>query len=266
MLSCSALAFIRFHANHGLLQLKGRPVWETVAGGSVNYVTRMTAAFPGRLKLDTAVLRVERFAGGGRVWDSNGGAAAFDHVVLAVHADQAMRMISDPTPMERELLGAFRYRRNLAVLHTDSSLMPKRRAAWSSWNYIEGGSPGTGSFTYWMNRLQNLPHELPLFVTLNPLRRPQPGTLLHSETYDHPVLDAAAISVQKRLWQLQGARNTWYCGAYFGSGFHEDGLQAGLAVAEQLGGVRRPWTVADESSRIMLGPHVAPATQEANAP
>jgi len=145
--------------------------------------------------------------------------------------------------------------------------MPKRRSVWASWNYV-GGDPqgGDAHFTYWMNRLQAIPDETPLFVTLNPRHRVQPGTLHHSENYDHPILDARAITAQQRLWELQGARRTWFCGAYFGSGFHEDGLQAGLAVAEQLGGVRRPWRVADESGRIVVGtPRVLEAARESAA-
>jgi uncharacterized protein len=156
--------------------------------------------------------------------------------------------------MEHELLGSFRYTRNLAVLHTDHGLMPTRRTVWSSWNYI--GSQGTGRdsvcVTYWMNRLQGVQSERPLFVTLNPSRAPHAGTLLYSEVYEHPVFDHKAMAAQRKLWLLQGRRNTWFCGAYFGAGFHEDGLQAGLAVAEQLGGVRRPWQVANESGRIVL--------------
>ena len=113
--------------------------------------------------------------------------------------------------------------------------------------------------TYWMNRLQGIESERPLFVTLNPPRAPRAGTILHTETYHHPILDAAAARAQQELWSLQGQRNTWFCGSYFGAGFHEDGLQAGLAVAEQLGGVRRPWRVADESGRIVMPPHVRAA-------
>jgi predicted NAD/FAD-binding protein len=155
------------------------------------------------------------------------------------------------------LLGAFRYSKNVAILHSDAALMPKRRAVWSSWNYIGPASPdrATGcTVTYWMNRLQNIVSEAPLFVTLNPQREPTVDKIHAVESYEHPLFDSAAIVAQRRLWSLQGERNTWYCGAYFGSGFHEDGLQAGLAVAEALGGVRRPWNVANESDRIAIGP------------
>ena len=133
--------------------------------------------------------------------------------------------------------------------------MPRRRAVWSSWNYIgerDNAAADAVTVSYWMNRLQNLPSETPLFVTLNPQRPPHAGTIYHSEVYEHPLLDAEALSAQRKLWSLQGVNRTWFCGAYFGAGFHEDGLQSGLAVAEQLGGVRRPWRVANESGRIHL--------------
>jgi uncharacterized protein len=255
MLSFPVLAFIRFHANHGLLQVAGRPAWETVTGGSKAYVKCLTDDFSGAVRLDAAVLAVIRCDDGVRILDSRGGMEQFDHVVMANHADQALAALADPTPAETELLGAFRYQRNLAVLHSDPRFMPKRRAAWASWNYIGGRGPGESDacFTYWMNRLQGIPGQTQLFVTLNPKTPPTPEMLHHSESYDHPLFDAAAIAAQRRLWQLQGARRTWFCGAYFGAGFHEDGLQAGLAVAEELGGVRRPWSVAGESGRIVLG-------------
>jgi predicted NAD/FAD-binding protein len=134
--------------------------------------------------------------------------------------------------------------------------MPRRRAVWSSWNYIGSGQDADHHrrlcVTYWMNRLQHVPQSRPLFVTLNPIHPPKAGSLIRGEIYEHPLFDAAAMAAQKKLWSLQGVNRTWFCGAYFGSGFHEDGLQAGLAVAEQLGGVRRPWTVAGESDRIHL--------------
>jgi predicted NAD/FAD-binding protein len=173
-------------------------------------------------------------------------------------------MLADPSTAERDLLGAFRYSRNHAVLHCDDSFMPRRRAAWAAWNFVGRRKAADGvCVTYWMNKLQAIPDATPLFVTLNPGRPPRSGSILHNEVYEHPIFDAAAMNAQRRLWSLQGDRNTWFCGAHFGAGFHEDGLQAGLAVAEQLGGVRRPWTVPDESGRIVLG---APARAAVAAP
>ena len=254
VLAYPAASFIRFHDNHGLLRLSGRPVWRTVSGGSRNYVDRLIRPFADRIKCNAGVIDVRRTSGGVIVTDTKGGTERYDHVVMATHANQTLGMLSDPSPGERALLGAFRYSRNLAVLHSDLSFMPKRRSVWSSWNYIgprDSARDGV-CVTYWMNRLQNLKTDTPLFVTLNPPRPPGAGSLLHSEVYDHPIFDAAAIAAQRRLWPLQGRQNTWFCGAYFGAGFHEDGLQAGLAVAEQLGGMRRPWNVPNESGRIVI--------------
>ena len=257
-----AEAFIRFCETHGLLKVFGRPVWRTVEGGSRAYVERLTARYADRVQLGCGVRQIKRAGDGVLVTDQRGGVRRFDHVVVAAHADQALAMLSDPSEDERRLLGAFGYVRNHAVLHTDSSLMPRRRAAWSGWNYL--GRPGERGgrdlcVTYWMNQLQRLPRTHPLFVTLNPIHAPRADSLIRTEIYEHPVFDAAAIAAQPGLWSLQGRRNTWYCGAYFGAGFHEDGLQAGLAVAEALGGVRRPWRVKDESGRINIAGAPAPA-------
>lgn len=255
-------AFVRFCANHGLLQVRDRPVWRTVVGGSREYVRRLTAGFAGRLHRDEPVTALAREPGGVRLRTQRGSwTAAFDQVVLATHADQALRLLATPSEDERRLLGAFAYTRNLAVLHSDPALMPRRRRVWSSWNYLAGraraGQPAqTPTVSYWMNRLQpHLPQgreARPLFVSLNPGVEPRPEHLIRTEVYEHPRFDAGAIAAQRELWTLQGQQRSWFCGAYFGSGFHEDGLQAGLAVAEALGGVRRPWTVAGESDRIHL--------------
>ena len=253
-------AFVRFCENHGLLQISGRPVWRTVQGGSREYVRRLCVPFSERLHLDRPVLGLRREAHGVRLRTSEGWLPeAFDQVVLATHADRSLALLDEPTAQERSLLGAFHYTRNLAVLHSDTALMPRRRAVWSSWNYLAArGSDAPPTVSYWMNRLQpHLPQGPgadPLFVTLNPPVSPRPEHLIRTEVVEHPLFDAAAMAAQRRLWDLQGRRRTWFCGAYFGSGFHEDGLQAGLAVAEALGGVRRPWTVADESGRIALAP------------
>lgn len=253
-----AAAFIRFCRNHGLLKIAGRPVWRTVEGGSRAYVKKVTASYADRVRLNCPVQSIRRLSDGVQVKDAHGRVQRFDHVVIGAHADQALRMLSDPTAEEARLLGAFRYTRNHAVLHSDPSLMPRRRAVWSSWNYIGArGSPDRHRrlcVTYWMNRLQHVPRSRPLFVTLNPIHPPRADRLIRSEIYEHPLFDAAALAAQKSLWSLQGVNRTWFCGAYFGAGFHEDALQAGLAVAEQLGGARRPWTTPEPSARIHLGP------------
>jgi hypothetical protein len=156
------------------------------------------------------------------------------------------------------LLGAIRYTPNHAVLHTDGALMPQRRHSWSSWNYV-GEELGRGcAVTYWMNRLQGIASTKPLFVTLNPGRAPAPSSLLWEGEFDHPSYRLDTQRAQRRLWELQGRGGIWFAGAWFGTGFHEDGLQAGLAAAEEMGAVRRPWSVYDESGRIFL-PATSPA-------
>jgi predicted NAD/FAD-binding protein len=260
-----AVAFVRFFENHGLLKLSGRPLWRTVAGGSRQYVSRMLAEFRGEVHLDRHVASVRRVGGGINVTAEGGETRRFDHVVIATHADQALRLLPDADDVERQLLGAFRYSRNRAVLHSDPVLMPRRRRAWASWNYLstdaDNGGQSQLSVTYWMNRLQRLDTDQQMFVTLNPAGEPEAGLIHHEEIYEHPIYDAGAHRAQRRLWTLQGRRRTWFCGAYFGAGFHEDGLQSGLALAEQLGGVRRPWQVPGESDRIFVGPAFSP-TQE----
>ena len=247
-----AAAFIRFYQNHRLLEVDMAPNWRTVAGGSTRYVQALAAEFRGQIRLASPVTRIERDAQGVSL-HSRRGAERFDEVVLALHSDQAFAILAEPSVDERHLLTPMAYGRNRVVLHRDRSLMPRRQKAWAAWNYV-GGNPGDtagASVTYWMNLLQGLPGP-DLFVTLNPDREPDPALVLADREFDHPIFNAAALTAQRDLGSLQGRENTWFCGAWFGSGFHEDGLQAGLAVAEAIGGVRRPWTVENESARIPL--------------
>lgn len=255
-----AASFVRFCETHGLLRLSNRPRWRTVAGGARSYVRRMLDDAPDlTLRLGMAITGVRRAADHVLVRDGYGTLHRHDALVLATHADQALTLLDDPTPQERALLGAFRFQPNLAILHTDPALMPRRRKVWSSWNYLspKAGVPVAPSVcvTYWMNRLQGfLPTAPDLFVTLNPARPPAPAQVLRTITYAHPVFDLAAIRARARLGEIWGQRNTWFCGAWFGAGFHEDGLQAGLAVAEAIGGVTRPWRVPDPSGRLAFTP------------
>ncbi|MFZ2030692.1 MAG: FAD-dependent oxidoreductase [Vitreimonas sp.] len=249
-----ACAFVRFFENHGLLKLKGRPTWRTVTGGSRAYLGKLTAAYSDRVRLGAGVASVRRDGAGVWVRDRNGESQRCDQVVIAAHSDEALALLDDASAEERALLGACRYTKNRAVLHTDRTLMPRREALWASWNYVGDNPEGGCVVSYWMNKLQNLRCREQLFLTLNPKTMPRDEAILYETEYDHPLFDAAAIRAQERLWSLQGVRNTWFCGAYFGAGFHEDGLQAGLAVAEQLGGVKRPWNVDEESGRIHLPP------------
>ncbi len=243
LLDYPAASFIRFFENHGLLKLRDRPVWRTVVGGSKAYVAKLTAGFADRVRLNCAAVAITRDSNGVAIQDSTGSVTRFDHVVVASHADEALALLTDPSPHEADVLGAFRYSRNRAVLHADESLMPKRRAAWSSWNYLGPDSDkGDGlCVTYWMNALQGIAGDRQYFVTLNPARAPRAGSVYHTDIYDHPIYDARALRAQAKLSTLQGARNTWFCGAYFGAGFHEDGLKSGLETAEALGGLARPW-------------------------
>lgn len=262
ILDYPAESFIRFCENHGLLRIGRRPRWRTVEGGSRAYVDKLLAAMSGRVLLGRAAARVIRNPGGVEIRDRDGGAERFDQVVIATHADQALALLDDPSPAEVALLSAFRYSRNAAVLHDDPKLMPRRRKAWASWNYLGRRAPGGGTdglcVSYWMNRLQGIDHPRPLIMTLNPNREPVPGSVIDITTFDHPLFDSAAMAAQRDFWPIQGERGTWYCGAWLGAGFHEDGLQAGLAVAEAIG-ARRPWTVADPNGRI----HVTPALARA---
>lgn len=256
-----ACAFVRFFENHGLLKLKGRPQWRTVSGGSQKYAAKLTAPYADRLRLNAGAVSVRREGGGVWVRDANGASERFDQVVIATHGNEALAMLDDPSPEERRLLGAFRYAKNHAVLHSDADLMPRREGLWASWNYVGESPEGGCAVTYWMNKLQSIESKRQLFLTLNPRTMPRAETIHYETSYDHPLFDAAAIRAQEEIWSLQGVQNTWFCGAHFGAGFHEDGLQSGLAVAEQLGGVRRPWTVENESGRI----HLPPPSREAIA-
>lgn len=262
-----ARAMINFFANHGLLQLNDRPQWRTVTGGAREYVRRILADMPGAEVIQRGVTRVFREASGVRIRDTDGAELSCDQVVIATHADEALALLDDATKAERTLLGAFGYSRNEAWLHEDAGLMPRRRQAWASWNYLQTGTEGADAglcVTYWMNRLQPLQTSRQLFVTLNPPRAPEASRVHYRTTYQHPRFDLAALQAQKSLWSIQGVRNTWFCGAYFGYGFHEDGLQAGLAAAEHLGGVTRPWPRPQQPSRVPLP--AQPATGGSSAP
>jgi uncharacterized protein len=261
-----AATFVRFCENHGLLRLTGRPQWRTVVGGSRAYVKRLTEPYADRIAVSRPIVLILRDGSGVELVDASGGRQRFDAVVIAAHADQALKMLAAPSKAERKLLGVFRYAHNDAVLHTDASLMPRRKAAWAAWNYLSDGAGADRrlSVTYWMNRLQPLGAAAPpLFVTLNPLRPPRPDSLVRSDIYEHPQFNSETMRAQQELWSLQGQSNTWFCGAYFGAGFHEDGLQAGLAVAEDLGGFQRPWTTPHADGRINRLP---PAKRRERAP
>lgn len=247
-----AAAFFRFFSNHGLLKLAGRPVWRTVVGGSKVYVEAMRAAFGDGLRIGLGAKSVGWHEGHAVVRDRTGTVETFDHAVIATHADDALRLIDDPSADERRLLGQFRYSENKVVLHTDERLMPTRRRVWSSWNYLGASDKQSPAIiTYWMNALQPLDTRQNIFISLNPGDKITAGAELQNFVYHHPVFDRAALAAQRQLWSLQGRNGRWFAGSYFGYGFHEDGLQSGLAVAEEFGSARRPWTVDSPSSRVI---------------
>ncbi len=237
MLQFPIATMIRFCHNHGLLQVANRPQWYSVAGGARRYVDKMLPAIPDA-RLNTPVRRVERSADGHVFVTTDAGRERFDEVVMACHSDQSLALLADATATEAAVLGAIRYHRNRAVLHTDVSLLPKRRLAWAAWNY-ERAAGGARDATavclhYLLNRLQPLPFSTPVVVSLNPLTEPRVGTVHGEFDYAHPVFDAAAIAAQQRLPEIQGCDHTWFCGAWTRYGFHEDGLMSGQAVLRGL--------------------------------
>lgn len=247
MMDFPAENFIAFFDNHRLLHDE-RPVWRTVRGGSRRYVEALTAPFRDRVRLGAAVTGIERARAGVVVTDSLGRSDTYDQVVIAAHSDQALALLRDPSADEHAILGTIRYRPNAVYLHRDTRLMPKRRRAWAAWNFIRGNGRGEGSgdvaVTYWMNALQHIDAGKPLFVSLNPPFAPDPALTFAHFNCDHPQFDAAAFAAQARLDDIQGVNRTWFCGAWTGYGFHEDGLRSGLAVAEKLGG-GVPWRATD---------------------
>ena len=245
MLRFPVATMIRFCHNHGLIQVANRPQWRTVRGGSREYVRKMLPRLQDA-RLNTPVRSVRRAphgagqgSGAAGVWvATDAGEERFDEVVLATHSDQALALLADPSPLERELLGAIRYQPNRAVLHTDTSLLPRRRLAWAAWNYERAAQlqqeQASVCLHYWINRLQPLPWKTPVIVSLNPSREPDPSKVIRSFEVHHPVFDQAAIDAQARLQEFQGHSHVWFCGAWTRYGFHEDGLMSGLAVAEAL--------------------------------
>jgi hypothetical protein len=245
MLEFPARSFIRFFVNHGLMSMTGQPQWYTVTGGAEEYVKRLTAPFAHAIRTDCAVERVTRSNGAVQVTDRTGETKTFDHVVFASHGDETLKLLADASAEERDLLGAFRYQANLAVLHKDISVMPRQRRCWSSWVYRSNGESDEAaiSVSYWMNLLQGIDKNYPLFVTLNPQHPIPEEHVFDRHVFSHPVFDAAAMAAQPKLMALQGTRHTWFAGAHLRNGFHEDGLWSAVNVAQRLG-APIPWSVA----------------------
>ncbi len=235
MLAFPARFLVEFFHNHGFLEVDDRPQWLVVRGGSREYVRRLVAPFADRIRLRTPVNAIQRTHAGVRVRTVAGEEQLFDRVVLATHADTSLRLLRDASRTEREVLGAFEYQRNEAVLHTDASLMPRRRRAWASWNYHIVDPPSAlPTVTYWMNRLQGLDRSVQYFVTLNRSDVIAEPSVLGRFVYHHPIYSLAAMRAQKRHAEIDGAGGVHFCGAYFGYGFHEDGVVSALRVAERV--------------------------------
>ncbi|WP_363800106.1 FAD-dependent oxidoreductase [Lysobacter firmicutimachus] len=241
---------VRFLANHQMLQIAGRPQWRVVDGGSDRYLTAMRSRWNVRERSGCAVLGLRRDADG--VWVRHaGGVERFDHVVLACHSDQALALLEDASAEEREVLGAIAYQPNDVVLHTDARLLPRRRKAWAAWNAYVPADPAAGcTVSYCMNLLQGLDAPEPVVVTLNRSADIDPSKVLARMRYEHPVHDPAAVAAQQRKPEIQGRRRTWFAGAYWGWGFHEDGIRSAVEVAQGLG--------ATAGTRFALAPHRDP--------
>ncbi len=231
MLDFPARFFIRFLHNHGMLTVDDRPVWRTITGGSARYVERLIAPFADRIRLATPIESVRRLPGGVLVKPRGHEAQRFDAVLLACHSDEALRLLADPDSVEREVLGAIPYRRNEAVLHTDGRLLPRSALAHAAWNYHRLADPAAPvALTYCMNTLQRLELPVPLLVTLNRTDAIDPGRVLRRMVYAHPVFTSASVAAQARQREINGARRTYYCGAWWRNGFHEDGVASAEAA------------------------------------
>ncbi len=239
MLSFPARTLIRFFHNHGFLGLHTQHPWRTVTGGARSYVQKMTAGWRDKIRLNAAVSGVRRREGRVEVTLEDGSRRAFDRAIIASHADQALRMLSDPTPLERGLLSAFKYQYNKTLLHSDASVMPRTKRAWSSWNYAaDRAADGSvkPSVHYWMNSLQDLPGREQYFVSLN-AAGVDPAKVVRTIEYEHPLFDLGALIAQKELPGLNRAgeeTSTYYCGSYFKYGFHEDALSSALELCRQI--------------------------------
>jgi predicted NAD/FAD-binding protein len=231
---------VEFFKNHGMLSVDERPTWRVIKGGSQQYAEKLVAPFRHRIHLNSPVESMGRFPDYVELRSKVDGrdyrALQFDHVIIATHSDQALSMLADPSPTEKEVLGAIRYQENEAVLHTDTSLLPKRKLAWAAWNYhLLGAQPDRAVLTYHMNKLQGLSAPCEFCVTLNHTQAINPATILRRITYHHPVYSPEMVAAQKRHGEINGVSRTSYCGAYWGYGFHEDGVKSALAVCRSFG-------------------------------
>jgi predicted NAD/FAD-binding protein len=244
MLAFPARTLVRFFVNHHLLSVTGQPQWYTVTGGSQEYVSRLSASFAHRIRTNCGAAGITRQNDKVQIHDTRGTTETYDEVVMACHGNEALVLLKDIGEKERAALSPFRYQKNIAVLHRDESVMPKRKRCWASWVYTSDGEATHPKITvsYWMNRLQNIDERYPLFVSLNPKREIPEKLVFDTHEFDHPVFDSAAISAQTQVQSLQGVRHTWFCGAHLRHGFHEDGLSSAVTVARLLGSAI-PWEI-----------------------
>ena len=235
MLAFPACYFVRFFANHGLLNIKERPQWRVIKGGSREYVKRLVAPFMDRIRLNQAVASVKRLPTHVEVTMAGGVTECFDQLFIATHSNQALDLLADPSEQEQSILGAIPYQKNDVVLHTDISLLPKQRRTWAAWNYLRRKDDSQRvSVTYNMNMLQGLQDADTFCVTLNDTNNIDPDRIIRHMQYDHPVYTGAGIAAQQRHREINGQRRTWYCGAYWRSGFHEDGVVSALNALQDF--------------------------------
>ena len=233
--SMPAHFFIRFFHNHGMLSVNDRPTWHVIKGGSKEYVGKLTARFRDRLQVDSPVESISRYSHAVVIKARNRPPESFDQVFIATHSDQALRLLRDPFPIEEEVLGAIPYQENEAVLHTDETVLPKRRLAWAAWNYhLQSQSGGRVPVTYNMNILQGIQAPVQFCVTLNNSQAIDPNKIIKRITYHHPFFSSNAVAAQKRQAEINGVRRTYYCGAYWRFGFHEDGVVSALNALEHF--------------------------------
>ena len=252
MLSFPAQTFIRFFDNHGLLTINDQPQWYTIKGGSREYVSRLVKPFLQKIKPSSEVIKIVRNKNGIDVYTSAGEKSYFDQVILACHADEALQIIELPTESEKNVLGAFSYQHNEMILHSDISFMPQCRKAWSSWNYLSDtreNRSNYASLSYWMNSLQPLNTEQPIIVTINPHRMPLSSSIYDKHQFKHPVFDEKTIVAQEQIEKIQGKERIWFCGAWQGYGFHEDGLLSAVKIAQAMN-VEIPWKLPHNYLRL----------------
>lgn len=235
-----AKVFLQFFYNHGLLAVTKQPQWYSVENGSKEYVKKISASFKDKIKLNCNIIKAKNIAGKILLTDDKNNDYQFDQVIFATHLDQTNNIIQDKTIAEQEILSQIKYSKNTAILHKDPKQMPLYKKAWASWVYLSSLKKKQLSLSYWMNNLQNIDHKYPLFVTLNPIEKIAQKDIFAQYNYEHPIFDQNALKAQENIHKIQGKRNMWFCGAWYKYGFHEDGLNSALAIAEKFS-LKAPW-------------------------